>query len=183
MTCSASTIFGFFTFTISFFFLSYRGTYRSQEVAIKVLKPERVNVDMQREFAQEVYIMRLVGRNSLPSGSIFHYLWPINDQLNGHSSMSHMSQFYNLSAHTFLFTYITHTHTHTHMLLYLSCVCFVDFNSHAIHMSCGLSFEDKMFLHPSNIYAFSVSTCASGFRNLWAWHTVWGANTQVSWFA
>ncbi|XP_064949686.1 serine/threonine-protein kinase STY46 isoform X5 [Musa acuminata AAA Group] len=38
----------------------YRGTYCSQDVAIKVLKPERVNVDMQREFAQEVFIMRLV---------------------------------------------------------------------------------------------------------------------------
>ncbi|KAF8405477.1 hypothetical protein HHK36_010383 [Tetracentron sinense] len=38
----------------------YKGTYCSQEVAIKVLKPERVNVDMQREFAQEVYIMRKV---------------------------------------------------------------------------------------------------------------------------
>ncbi|XP_039134850.1 serine/threonine-protein kinase STY46-like [Dioscorea cayenensis subsp. rotundata] len=38
----------------------YRGTYCSQDVAIKVLKPERVNVDMQREFAQEVYIMRKV---------------------------------------------------------------------------------------------------------------------------
>ncbi|KAJ6840489.1 serine/threonine-protein kinase STY46 isoform X1 [Iris pallida] len=38
----------------------YRGTYCSQEVAIKVLKPDRVNVDMQREFAQEVYIMRKV---------------------------------------------------------------------------------------------------------------------------
>ncbi|XP_077220917.1 serine/threonine-protein kinase STY46-like isoform X1 [Tasmannia lanceolata] len=38
----------------------YRGSYRSQDVAIKVLKPERVNVDMQREFAQEVYIMRKV---------------------------------------------------------------------------------------------------------------------------
>lgn len=38
----------------------YRGTYCTQEVAIKVLKPERVNVDMQREFAQEVYIMRKV---------------------------------------------------------------------------------------------------------------------------
>jgi len=166
MTCSASTIFGFFTFTISFFFLSYRGTYRSQEVAIKVLKPERVNVDMQREFAQEVYIMRLVGRNSLPSGSIFHYLWPINDQLNGHSSMSHMSQFYNLSAHTFLFTYITRAHTHT-----CCCTCHVYvlwILTHMQYMSCGLSFEDKMFLHPSNIYAFSVSTCASGFRNLWA---------------
>ncbi|RWR92390.1 serine/threonine-protein kinase STY46 isoform X1 [Cinnamomum micranthum f. kanehirae] len=38
----------------------YRGTYCSQDVAIKVLKPERVDADMQREFAQEVYIMRKV---------------------------------------------------------------------------------------------------------------------------
>lgn len=38
----------------------YKGTYCSQEVAIKVLKPERVNADMQREFAQEVYILRKV---------------------------------------------------------------------------------------------------------------------------
>ncbi|CAN0878808.1 Serine/threonine-protein kinase STY46 [Linum grandiflorum] len=38
----------------------YKGTYCSQEVAIKVLKPERVNTDMQKEFAQEVYIMRKV---------------------------------------------------------------------------------------------------------------------------
>ncbi|XP_068639775.1 serine/threonine-protein kinase STY46-like isoform X2 [Aristolochia californica] len=38
----------------------YRGTYCSQDVAIKALKPERVNADMQREFAQEVYIMRKV---------------------------------------------------------------------------------------------------------------------------
>ncbi|KAL5788926.1 hypothetical protein ACOSP7_005875 [Xanthoceras sorbifolium] len=38
----------------------YRGTYCSQEVAIKVLKPERLNSDLQKEFAQEVYIMRKV---------------------------------------------------------------------------------------------------------------------------
>lgn len=38
----------------------YRGTYFSQEVAIKVLKPERVNADMLREFSQEVYIMRKI---------------------------------------------------------------------------------------------------------------------------
>ncbi|KAL0928243.1 hypothetical protein M5K25_000116 [Dendrobium thyrsiflorum] len=38
----------------------FRGTYCSQDVAIKVLKPERVSVDMQREFVQEVYIMRKV---------------------------------------------------------------------------------------------------------------------------
>ncbi|XP_010266926.1 PREDICTED: serine/threonine-protein kinase STY46 isoform X2 [Nelumbo nucifera] len=38
----------------------YKGTYRSQEVAIKVLKPEHVNENMQREFAQEVFIMRKV---------------------------------------------------------------------------------------------------------------------------
>ncbi|XP_061958006.1 serine/threonine-protein kinase STY46-like isoform X2 [Populus nigra] len=38
----------------------YKGTYYSQEVAIKILKPERVNSDLQKEFAQEVYIMRKV---------------------------------------------------------------------------------------------------------------------------
>ncbi|CAN1276307.1 Serine/threonine-protein kinase STY46 [Linum perenne] len=38
----------------------YKGTYCSQEVAIKVLKSERINTDMQKEFAQEVYIMRKV---------------------------------------------------------------------------------------------------------------------------
>ncbi|KAK9164616.1 hypothetical protein Syun_005518 [Stephania yunnanensis] len=38
----------------------YRGFYCSQEVAIKILKPENVNADMQQEFAQEVYIMRKV---------------------------------------------------------------------------------------------------------------------------
>ncbi|CAK9152334.1 unnamed protein product [Ilex paraguariensis] len=38
----------------------YRGTYRTQEVAIKVLKAECVSSDVQREFAQEVYIMRKV---------------------------------------------------------------------------------------------------------------------------
>ncbi|XP_011014813.1 PREDICTED: serine/threonine-protein kinase TNNI3K-like isoform X2 [Populus euphratica] len=38
----------------------YKGTYCSQEVAIKILKPERLNSDLQKEFAQEVYIMRKV---------------------------------------------------------------------------------------------------------------------------
>eukprot|EP00250_Pteridium_aquilinum_P012324 c20659_g1_i1 orf=208-1893(-) len=38
----------------------FRGTYCGQDVAIKVLKPERLNIDLQREFAQEVYIMRKV---------------------------------------------------------------------------------------------------------------------------
>ncbi|XP_042388161.1 serine/threonine-protein kinase STY46-like isoform X1 [Zingiber officinale] len=38
----------------------YHGMYHSQDVAIKVLKPELVNVEMQREFAQEVFIMRKV---------------------------------------------------------------------------------------------------------------------------
>ncbi|XP_039002810.1 serine/threonine-protein kinase STY46-like isoform X2 [Hibiscus syriacus] len=38
----------------------YKGTYRSQEVAIKVLKPESINTDLQREFAQEIFIMRKV---------------------------------------------------------------------------------------------------------------------------
>ncbi|GFY94541.1 ACT-like protein tyrosine kinase family protein [Actinidia rufa] len=31
----------------------YKGTYFSQEVAIKILKPERVDSDLQKEFAQE----------------------------------------------------------------------------------------------------------------------------------
>lgn len=38
----------------------YKGTYCSQEVAIKVLKPERVDVDMLKEFSQEVFIMRKI---------------------------------------------------------------------------------------------------------------------------
>ncbi|GAB4838585.1 Serine/threonine-protein kinase sty46 [Ancistrocladus abbreviatus] len=38
----------------------YRGTYCSQEVAIKVLKPERISTNLQKEFAQEVFIMRKV---------------------------------------------------------------------------------------------------------------------------
>ncbi|KAH0867308.1 hypothetical protein HID58_074330 [Brassica napus] len=38
----------------------HRGTYCSQEVAIKFLKPERVNAEMLREFSQEVYIMRSI---------------------------------------------------------------------------------------------------------------------------
>ncbi|KMT01324.1 hypothetical protein BVRB_9g213400 [Beta vulgaris subsp. vulgaris] len=38
----------------------YKGTYCSQDVAIKVLKHERLNTDLQKEFGQEVYIMRKV---------------------------------------------------------------------------------------------------------------------------
>uniref|UniRef100_M4F847 non-specific serine/threonine protein kinase n=1 Tax=Brassica campestris TaxID=3711 RepID=M4F847_BRACM len=38
----------------------HKGTYCSQEVAIKFLKPERVNTEILREFSQEVYIMRKV---------------------------------------------------------------------------------------------------------------------------
>ncbi|KAL8234380.1 hypothetical protein R6Q59_020480 [Mikania micrantha] len=38
----------------------YKGTYHSQEVAVKILKTERVNTDLQKEFAQEVYILRKV---------------------------------------------------------------------------------------------------------------------------
>ncbi|KAL5984064.1 hypothetical protein ACLOJK_018166 [Asimina triloba] len=40
----------------------HRGSYCNQDVAIKVLKPENVNADMQHEFSQEVYIMRFVIR-------------------------------------------------------------------------------------------------------------------------
>lgn len=38
----------------------FRGTYCGQDVAIKILKPERLNEDLQREFTQEVFIMRKV---------------------------------------------------------------------------------------------------------------------------
>ncbi|XP_050383720.1 serine/threonine-protein kinase STY17-like [Argentina anserina] len=38
----------------------YRGTYCSQEVAIKILKPERVNAEMLKDFSQEVYILRKI---------------------------------------------------------------------------------------------------------------------------
>ncbi|MFS8016687.1 putative dual-specificity kinase TKL-Pl-4 family [Helianthus anomalus] len=38
----------------------FKGTYCSQEVAIKVLKPERVDADMVKEFTQEVFIMRKI---------------------------------------------------------------------------------------------------------------------------
>lgn len=38
----------------------YKGTFRSQDVAIKVLRTEHLNVNMQREFVQEVYILRRV---------------------------------------------------------------------------------------------------------------------------
>lgn len=38
----------------------FRGTYCGQDVAIKVLKPERLNENLQREFQQEVFIMRKV---------------------------------------------------------------------------------------------------------------------------
>lgn len=40
-------------------FHRYRGSYCSQDVAIKVVMPERITADMYRDFAQEVYIMRL----------------------------------------------------------------------------------------------------------------------------
>lgn len=38
----------------------YKGTYGSQDVAIKVLTAEFLNADVRREFAQEVYILRKV---------------------------------------------------------------------------------------------------------------------------
>ncbi|KAG5573567.1 hypothetical protein H5410_063333 [Solanum commersonii] len=38
----------------------YKGSFHNQEVAIKVLKSEYLNEDMQRDFAQEIYILRKV---------------------------------------------------------------------------------------------------------------------------
>jgi hypothetical protein len=44
----------------TFWTCRYRGTYCGQDVAIKILKPERLNENLQREFQQEVSIMRWV---------------------------------------------------------------------------------------------------------------------------
>ncbi|XP_049398465.1 serine/threonine-protein kinase STY46-like [Solanum stenotomum] len=38
----------------------YKGSFHNQEVAIKVLKSECLNEDMERDFAQEIYILRKV---------------------------------------------------------------------------------------------------------------------------
>ncbi|XP_057796966.1 serine/threonine-protein kinase STY46-like isoform X2 [Salvia miltiorrhiza] len=38
----------------------YKGLFRSQDVAIKIFKADSLNKDMQREFSQEVYILRKV---------------------------------------------------------------------------------------------------------------------------
>ena len=40
----------------------YRGTYCGKDVAIKILKSERLNDSLQQEFAQEVYIMQYAHR-------------------------------------------------------------------------------------------------------------------------
>jgi hypothetical protein len=41
----------------------YRGTYFGEDVAIKVLKSDRLNENMEKEFAHEVYIMRSVTKS------------------------------------------------------------------------------------------------------------------------
>ncbi|XP_019244333.1 PREDICTED: serine/threonine-protein kinase STY46-like [Nicotiana attenuata] len=43
----------------------YKGTYCSQEVAIKILKSECLNTELQKEFAKEVYIMRKLCHQSV----------------------------------------------------------------------------------------------------------------------
>ncbi|KAL5200598.1 hypothetical protein ABZP36_021801 [Zizania latifolia] len=52
----------------------YRGSYCSQDVAIKVVRPERISADMYRDFAQEVYIMR---PNHPISQIPYEYLTPL----------------------------------------------------------------------------------------------------------
>lgn len=37
---------------------SYQGSYCGQDVAIKVLKAERMNENLRLEFQQEVFVMR-----------------------------------------------------------------------------------------------------------------------------
>lgn len=54
----------------------FKGTFRNQDVAIKVLRAEHINENMQKEFAQEVYIMRFFISCPLPStGSAFIILF------------------------------------------------------------------------------------------------------------
>ncbi|KAL2522291.1 ACT-like protein tyrosine kinase family protein [Forsythia ovata] len=43
----------------------YKGVFRCQDVAIKVLKAEHLNEDVQREFTQEVYILRKVRHKNI----------------------------------------------------------------------------------------------------------------------
>ncbi|KAJ9546048.1 hypothetical protein OSB04_025755 [Centaurea solstitialis] len=43
----------------------YKGTYCTQDVAIKALKDEYLNENVQREFAQEVYIMRKIRHKNI----------------------------------------------------------------------------------------------------------------------
>ncbi|KAK6939020.1 Serine-threonine/tyrosine-protein kinase, catalytic domain [Dillenia turbinata] len=43
----------------------YKGTFHGQDVAIKLLKSEHLNENMQKEFSQEVYIMRRVQHNNI----------------------------------------------------------------------------------------------------------------------
>ncbi|GJM97411.1 hypothetical protein PR202_ga14335 [Eleusine coracana subsp. coracana] len=43
----------------------YRGTYFGEDVAIKVLKSDRLNENMEKEFAHEVYIMRKIRHKNI----------------------------------------------------------------------------------------------------------------------
>ncbi|CAD6338256.1 unnamed protein product [Miscanthus lutarioriparius] len=43
----------------------YRGTYFGEDVAIKVLKSDRLNANMEKEFAHEVYIMRKIRHKNI----------------------------------------------------------------------------------------------------------------------
>ncbi|CAH8344779.1 unnamed protein product [Eruca vesicaria subsp. sativa] len=72
----------------------YKGTYYSQEVAVKILKPERLDSELEKEFSQEVFIMRKVRHKNvvqfigactkpphlcivtefMPGGSVYDYL-------------------------------------------------------------------------------------------------------------
>lgn len=54
----------------------YKGTYCSQEVAIKVLKPDLLHKDMLTEFAQEVFIMRSVRYTFICVVCTMHWLVP-----------------------------------------------------------------------------------------------------------
>ena len=59
----------------------YKGTYCGQEVAIKVLRPERTSIDMHKEFAQEVRILKYVSNES-----VYSHVLHMKYTAYGHSS-------------------------------------------------------------------------------------------------
>jgi hypothetical protein len=92
----------YFQFLCSHVTFSFQlpGAYCSQDVAIKVLKPERVNVDTSREFSHEVYIRRSVISYmiSFSSGKLFQDTMSFENKLVFSTFMylQHLTYYYFL---------------------------------------------------------------------------------------